>query len=167
MKNKKTNILLIGATIVVWILIILRITGYTKPDISIDESVSNVAANTNVIKPMDTLELILDYKDPFLEKKISIKTGNTVTSKISKPSSKLTRTKKGKPIVKWPNIIYGGMIESENNGEVLGIFTLDNKKHILPENATIDNILILSIEEGSIIVSFNNEIKGIPKTVTK
>ena len=112
----------------------------------------------------DTLNynLNMNFKDPFLK---------NITKERKKDNKEIKRTKNpGKPKVvkkvkkiplKWPEISYLGMVKSKSRE--IGIINIGSKSQLGSEGDTIHGVLIMNINEDSVVVKYGVEIKNIHK----
>lgn len=162
MKNKKLTYILIPVVAVIWGFVIFQF--FHQPS----EANYAINYNTNLEENIkDTLifePLNLNYKDPFLQRKI-IPTGpiRRANPNTSKPQSKLkvqnSKPKPAKEKIIWPQIKYGGTIN-----QYKGLLKVNNQLFICTKNDTLpSNIIIESITSDSIQLQYQKTYRTIGK----
>ncbi len=148
-KNVKTYVLL-GAVIVIWGIIAIRIFSALSPEPEEQKIVSNATFTRLKPKHQDTFTIKADYRDPFL--------GTT-----RKPS---TQAKKPKKVIKKEmpplNIQYtGSMLNSSNNKRIFFV-TLNGQQHLLETGKTAQEVTLVRGSEKTITIRYQGFTKSIP-----
>lgn len=146
MNKKKLNIILIPSTIAIWILIMIRIFNFTGT--SGTENTEKRFSGKNPVKTLakDTLQLTLDYRDPFV-------------AGISAFSMKTTEPKNEevfeKPrVVNPPSVAYMGRIEAGKDKKEVALAIINNHSVLVARNDTIMGMKIVNIFRDSLIIEF-------------
>ena len=148
-KQKKTYILL-AIVLVIWGLIgyqIYKRFNPTKPKLKTIKMQSSFIRKKNVENSF--YELQTTYRDPFLGK-------FPVKKKVVKK-----RIEKPKKAVRFPKIIYNGMIEGSESPSF--ILTVKGKQEILKKGEIIQEVKLITANSEEAIVSY----QGIKKTILK
>lgn len=110
-------------------------------------------------KPKESIQLSLNYEDPFLKASGSIqhvaKTYDETTTRKKiqpvKSSSTKTLTPPTAPI-KWPELSFKGIIENKKKGEVLGIVSINNSDRIIKTNDRMGDFIIEAIQKDQVVL---------------
>jgi hypothetical protein len=172
MRNKKLLYLLLPITAIVWGLVIYKImqsldtTGEENYDIAEIKPIETI----NVVP--DTFNLLLNYRDPFLAYRPTVRRNVSATftmnkadlsiSNFIKPPEKAASvsTTATNP---WPVIEYHGLIENSQNKSKVAMIHIDNAVHLMLEGHTTSGIKLTKILPDSIQVEFNKQKKFIWK----
>jgi len=156
MSKKKINIILIPSAIAIWIVILLRILNYTGPSDNHPGREIHKEKATTKVSSSDSLELLLDYRDPFV--------AGTSPFIIKKKSSNGENVFKKPVVISPPQILFKGFIYSGYDKRKVAL-TLINNKSVLPEtNDTVMGIKIIKIYSDSLIIEFQKTLFTIRNT---
>lgn len=108
---------------------------------------------------MDTFSIVANYRDPFLDKKITFSQPKTIATTNS---TKITYTKNSKE-KKWPTLTYNGMIKNNNSDKRVGIVTINGKEYMVKEGDVYHEVKFMVINKNEIKVNFQNETQLISK----
>ncbi|MGL4599303.1 MAG: hypothetical protein ACRCYO_17405 [Bacteroidia bacterium] len=105
----------------------------------------------------ESLSLVANYRDPFLEGAVSQQQTNTIqTPKVNQPA---VQTPKPQPIVEtpqqWPQITYNGLIKRNGEEKVVGFLTVDGQSHFVKPGDKAGSVNIVKLWKDSIQVSWN------------
>ena len=163
-KNKKLQYILLTVVLVVWGLVIYRIffEGRSKPD-NLTQVIKPIVKETIEAKK-ESYRLIASYRDPFLEggTSIEIKPENADQENQQRSSSNLRRRRTNVSRVRWPEVKYGGFIESNGNKYTI-LLNIKNRDYLVYEGDTVEEIVVKEFYKDSLIVSYNNEDKTLIK----
>jgi len=118
--------------------------------------------NIDQIK-IDTFSIVANYRDPFLDKKITFSQPKTIATTNS---TKITNTKNNKEKTlekKWPTLTYNGMIKNNNSDKRVGIVTINGKEYLVKEGDVYHEVKFMVINKHEIKVHFQNETQLISK----
>ena len=168
MKSKKSLYILLPAVIIVWGFIIYKIVDYFNPD---DESIyqsSFSSPTTEYASTEDTIEMIWNYRDPFLDEafhqEIDIDFGNSSYSETNEITiSDYKPEQNAQSEVKWPDIKYKGIIFNKENGNRVCLFNINNHDILLNINDSANGVLLMKASKEEAVLSFNNEKKTFKK----
>jgi len=160
MKNKKMLYILLPLVLFVWGLIFYKVYNSIN---SSNQIVSEPPATTNLndsnLYKMDTFSIFNNYRDPYLTKAVSVVKGNSHT--INKPipdKSIQVHTE-----VKWPSIIYNGVIKSKKSLKKLVLLKINGESNFMSTGTSSMGVEILDIYNDSIKVNYKGEFKVIKK----
>lgn len=166
MKNKKMTYFLVPVVIIIWGLVIYKIFSYT--DSSSDKNAIPTISNQKetIAIEKDTFSIIADYKDPFLGKNISIYDedyNNETESENDKKKVPEVKKEEPKINIKWPSIIYGGIIYNAKTKKSVGLVKINNRDYLGNKGNKIEEIEIVEMYNDSIKVKFSEQLKTIIK----
>lgn len=110
----------------------------------------------------DTIQLIANYRDPFLDKQIAIKDN----SKFRILNSKLPVVKVAEPPqapIVWPTIIYHGLIKKSGNEKTIGFLSVDGQSHFVQSGQQAGVVRVLRIWKDSVEVFWEDKKKVLRK----
>jgi hypothetical protein len=152
MNKKKLNILLIPLALTLWIVIVLKIISLTRPQ-QADSYIKK--PEYDEIRPdetADTLELLLNYSDPFSPNRITPL--KTATKATENKNSSLKFFEK-KPESPMPPVSYLGTISSGKNSKNSALLVINGKSVLLSPNDTISGIKVLQCWTDSIMLNYD------------
>lgn len=160
MKNRKSIYLLLPLAIVVWGLIIYKIFTYIHGSKYTYSTQLLYSQSDSAQANPDTIKLIASYRDPFL--------GNTsvVTPvNISKHNAGLTKEDFFPQTnqVKWPDIIYNGLITGKQGNEKIGLVIINNRNYLVRRGEIREDALFSDPFPDSIVVFFQKQRRIIKK----
>ncbi|WP_323787691.1 hypothetical protein [Psychroserpens sp.] len=154
MKSKtKTYLLLIGV-LLIWGIIAYKIIIGINPDepVLIQQN-SNVAFNPIASQEIDTFSIQNVNRDPFLGTLSSRKKhNNQITKSVHKNSTE-----------NQLEIIYKGLIQKQNTSDQVFVIHIENTEHLLKTGQTIDKIKLVSGNQKSIKIFYNNTYQTIER----
>lgn len=162
MKKKALSVILISVVLGIWVLIMFRV--YRT---YFDETapVSNVVlfhdqTGGNKLSYLDSFELSLDYKDPFLKGSVNPLRAdvNRIQNRI-RPEIKKKETPKLKPQIIFPDIKYLGNMINSSNQQIKAIVFIENKEYVLSGGEEIGQLVIKKIDKEFIQVQKEKEIR--------
>lgn len=109
----------------------------------------------------DTVELLANYRDPFLGKVWSPRKSGAASNSAATGTIKPKSVKKPKtppPVTVWPAIEYRGQISSSKGGR-FAVLTIDEKELLLKENQEARDVTIHKIYKDSVILKYQKETK--------
>lgn len=147
--------------LLVWGLIIYKVYAMLNDPETPDTSVVVKPSITKAEIKIENYDLLLNYRDPFLNKQ-ELRTLNPKKIKSnSKSSITIDKIKKG-PAVEW-NIAYSGMVYNQNTREKIALISINNENFIVKEGERREGFLIKTILEDSIKIQFNSDHRYIKR----
>ena len=161
MKNKKTTYFLLPIVLAVWGMIgwkVYAAFGGNEKNI--------VASNlpTEKINPAetsDTTSLVVNYRDPFLDKAVE-----KIIPRQSKSNSQNIIVKQSVPAMQtsaWPKLAYQGLIKKSVGEKATGFLTVDGKSFFVQAKQDLQDVTIGRLWKDSVEVFFEKEKKIIRK----
>lgn len=163
MKGKKLKQLMILITAVVWGLILYRVyqSYFSEPVIALPPPVQTRAPVVEQAVQKDTVELLANYRDPFLKyaRKGDIKPApaKKVIPKVKAPPPTPA------PPPKWPEITFSGLIKNPGSGVAVGLLIINSKTHLVRAGETVQAITIKQMTLDSIQLSFAEQQRTLLK----
>lgn len=163
MKNKAMTYVLGFAVVAVWGLIIYRILqatgGDDTPSFQNATVVKKEAFNDYAI-PKDTTHLLLNYRDPFSEKKI-----DTMVIPARKTMDHLKNNfapaKPVKPAINWNFIRYTGFINNPGSKKFLAMISINGREVMMAEGETVDQVKLIKNSRDSVKIMYQGATKFI------
>jgi len=163
MKNKVITYILLVIVIGIWGRIIY--SGFflgpeeEEPNVSHYEPVQLDEENNAIEK----VELIANYRDPFLGKGTKHSKGPiTRPLRSNKQNNKKEAPSIDKPI-SWPSINYYGLMKNVNSSDKIAIINIEKKQVLWREGEQYEDLSVLKIYKDSILLSLADENKIILK----
>ncbi len=157
MKNNRViTILLLAVVGFIWYKVFFRVK-----DSLFAEDVEVVQPNESqdqykAVK-RDTVQLALDYRDPFGETEQRISLGKP---EEPKPNPPVVRNQPPKPQFQWPNIEYFGMLRKTTSTDPLAIIGIDGFKHHMRKGEKVyDGVTIKTIGRDSVVIYYQKKSK--------
>ena len=107
----------------------------------------------------DTFMIMNNYRDPFLGTRTTNykKENASVVKKNTPPVPKIV------VVVKWPVIVYNGLIKKKESVKPLALVKIDGKSEFMTKGSVVSDVELVNLYRDSISVSFNGEKKVIKK----
>lgn len=149
MGDKIKKYILFGLVLLIWGIIAYRIINITKPS-SNQHRESYDSRNRFEKGKIDTFKLLLNYPDPFVYFKTSERQDNKKMpiEKAIKEAGQSKTFVKGD--VKWPDVLYGGIIKNNISGKQILLLTINKKEYLMKVNDTLEGLLIKEVYPDSI-----------------
>lgn len=170
MNKKRWTRILIVIVAGLWAYNIYRtVENYQVKHESQNEQINTNLSFAPVMFNKDTFMLDLPLEDPFLrnEKRWHQSSSNSSTSSSSNPNSRNQQRPTSLPRVdkklEWPTIKYFGFIRNRDADHQLCMLNIANKNYRLSIGDSKDQISLIQAYPDSVLVSFQNEFKTIPK----
>lgn len=160
MKNKKLVYILLPLTIIVWGLVIFRIINMTnKEDVFVisEKPASNQLFDTII---NDNFTIQANYRDPFVRNVVKPENKEVVKNPTGNKTGTGNRNIKR---IRWPQIQYNGIIENNEQNEMIAILNIDNKNCLLKAGSEMFDVKVKYIYIDSIQLEFQDEMKTIIK----
>lgn len=152
MNKKKLNIILIPLALALWFAIVLKIISLARPQ-PVDSYI--IKPEYDKIRPdetVDTLELLLNYSDPFSPNRITPHKTATKATENKNSSKKFFEKKPESPM---PSVSYLGTISSGKNSKNSALLVVNGKSVLLSPNDTISGIKVLQCWTDSIMLKYD------------
>ncbi len=162
MNNKLLKYLLLTGVVLVWGIIIYKITKNINEDSSTNQSTIPNKKTPEQVTKNDEFILIANYRDPFFENNIT--EANTQQQAIitEKQIDKIPFIQKQKPILNT-NIKFYGMIQNKTTKKKVAVISVNGVDDMVQEKQKLGDILIKKINQHEIIVTYKHENFFIPK----
>lgn len=163
MKDKKVTYFLIPLVAIVWgILIYKIISGISSNDSEINAPITKINIPEENVLNVDTFELLVNYRDPFLGKNNRDETSSSDAKNIVKTKPAKTVVKPIIPIKQFNFIEYNGQITNKGKNKV-AILTISNESKLLNEGEKFQDFRLDKIYEDSIKIFYENQYVIIKK----
>jgi len=148
MRNKKNIYFLLPAVLLIWGLLGYRLFSAVQPNnTSTDLVTSDISFEPNKFKESEPFTIMTNYRDPFL---------GTITT-ANRKNKKSTNKRKSQPIEPFPQIVYKGLVSSQNNKQQIFIIGLDGKQHFFKKNQSINGVKLRKGNAKSISLKFQGQ----------
>jgi len=153
MKKVKTKQLLLPLSIGVWAIVLYQVYVTvidSPPEGVVKKTIHPTQSHEALVK--DSVVLLLNYSDPFLDKSIRPSTKQSpIHTRVAKPQQQTE--------VSWPSIDYLGSLHNKNRGRCLVNLNVNGKNVILSKGQDFQGIKLLSVYSDSIELSFCKQKK--------
>ncbi len=162
MKNKKQLYILLPAVLVVWGLIVFKIYDSTSSETISHNVLPTTPEDIIASVEQDTYELILDYNDPFLNAK---KTVRRKKARAKRPVSGKVQSKKtnAETSINWNAINYLGFTENSKTSQKTAMVTINKKHYMVKEHQEIEGFVINKISKNLISVNKDGQVNDIAR----
>jgi hypothetical protein len=158
-KNKKFTYLLLGCVVLLWGLVFFKVyAAMNEEETDMVQMKPQKRAYLNLVNhENDTINIIMNYRNPFLESNMApiIEPVKTIL-----PMHQIATVGK-KQVVNWIDIIYKGYINNQVAKQRIAIVFINGKETMLREGQTTNALKLLKFAGDSIKVSYQNETKFI------
>jgi hypothetical protein len=157
MKNKKLLYLLVPAVLLIWGGLFFRIYNRMNATAPAVEAFRNQGDSMSYQGMNDTFSIAPNYRDPFLHKNASFRESDAKHVLKQKPKPAPEQN------VKWPIVLYYGMIKNQESNKQLVLVQVDGVSHRLKPGDRIGGLELKKVYRDSLALSFGKEIKMIRK----
>lgn len=159
MKNKKTIYVLIPAVLLVWALIFYRVSEGIQVENNSYTNLSATFSSRSSTTP-DTFQyaLQLNYPDPFLGNRHSIRQASAVSSlptEVQMPPP-ATKPLQQAEQFNYARFRYVGLVEHKGKKDQLALIVADEKSLMLRKGETAEGIQLLKIHKDSVEIKSGN-----------
>jgi len=159
--SKKAKIIgLIIVIVVVWAKVIIDLFKYKQPE-QVYVPMSNDKVTETTLDEKFNYELMLDYKDPFLEKSTRRKISNQSQVTRTKPKKKTLVNRDNN--IKWPLVKYVGNVLGVNTHQETISMKINGKEFSFMEKETHEGVSLLALYPDSIQISFKEQLKTLKR----
>ena len=162
MKNKKFIWILLPGVLIIWGLIFFQVKKAVSSSNQPLVRVAPVEQQHFVNQDTSTYRLRLNYDDPFLKNRRPLVRAQTTTNptptqpKMAKPKVMKTVTKLP---LKWPNIIYRGLISSKKGNKSIYLLEVDGASILMTAGELRDHLRLLKVYKDSVRIEYKGEEK--------
>lgn len=163
MKNKKLSWILLPGVLAIWVAIGWQVYAAMKSD---DENIAEKPRTS--LEPTahsgvpDTFELLLDYRDPFLEDVVrktpppnsQSKNAVTVAKKTLPPPT---------PAASWPTLSYSGLVRHSGSERSVGFLSVNGNSHFVKSGDVVEGLRVGKVWKDSVEVVMGRETRNIRK----
>lgn len=159
--KKKVNIVLIVVIVVVYGGIAYKYFRNATPQ---EQMITATPTGNELLIPENIREqekvfiLNLSNRDPFLDKKHTIRSNTRSIPSIPTKTKKL-KTRKMPIDMNWPTITYLGFSKSNNQTKRTAVLRIDGKLYRKREGGMIDKMKIIKIANDSVYIGLNKKDK--------
>jgi predicted negative regulator of RcsB-dependent stress response len=164
MKNKKTAYIMVPIVLVIWGMIGWKVYAAMKDkDDAVVVNVYEEKIKIISTKISDTISIIADYRDPFLDKRDRPKENSKFNpGSYRDQNSKLAVVKvpvspKAEPV--WPKIVYHGLIKRTNDQKTVGFLSVNDQSYFVRGEEVAGEVLVGKLWKDSAEVMFGKEKK--------
>ena len=165
MKNKKVTFALIVSVAAVWGIIFYRIFAASAEDDPLPRPVVHQANSYESLDDYlvkDTFKLVLNYRDPFLDKEDPKPDTTTITPKtVSSAGFNPVRISTHKKFINWDIVKYTGHITNPESKKMVCILTVNGKEYMLSEGQSADGVKLIKSGRDSVKVLYRDKMKFI------
>ncbi|MBI4946044.1 MAG: hypothetical protein HY840_06550 [Bacteroidetes bacterium] len=159
MKNKKTLYFVVFVNVLVWGYLIYKVVSiFIGSHQSVQIATDSVIKMSAAAESKDTFSLLSNYSDPFLRKEEVIN---------DKPKMKAAPVEKKpeppKEPVKWPAVIYNGIIKNQKSSKQLVLVKINSEDHLMKEGDVSNEVQLVSVFRDSIHLAYKSERKTVKK----
>lgn len=156
-KAKGKNIILGILVLIVWGLIAVKILSYFKNGDSVEITEINPIKSAGIKISQDRFTIDASYSDPFLK---SIKLSENKNRSVQPYNDYQENYQPTTIQVNWPEISYGGIVESSDKSRKVGLLKIDKSDFLIKEQDSIKNIKVLNIYKDSILLRNSSMVKS-------
>jgi len=160
---------LIPLVLVVWGNIFYQIFGIVSSDDDDQADDQNVGPVVKNEIKKDTFSIIADYRDPFLGRQSAIKNPVVPDNGAKKQPSDNKKEKKEKkeeqviPNLKWPQMVYSGLVINKKSSDVVGLLSVNSKQFLVRKGQMVEGLTVGNISSDSITIVMGENIKTLTK----
>lgn len=156
MKNKKLNKILLPLVGLIWLAVAFRFFGSEKEGDNLSHLPSTSFALLDSNLQRESFSLLLDYRDPFLDRPADLGMEKQPVSPPSVPTSPILRLEKIQlpQKIDYPKVSYLGGVKSET--DTRGLVQIDGKILQVKKGEEVQEVSILDLNLDQILVQFKD-----------
>lgn len=173
-KNKKSLYILIPLTLMVWGIIGYRILNHVRSeDNTVVYSKTNISDANLFENTPDTFFIENNYADPFLKGTFSVSRRPDPVKQTSNkkptptPNRIAMRRRMEEQNLRWPNVIYNGLIINEKDQTQTVLVSINGKQKLMKPLEECDGVKVLKIYNDSLRIGYQEQEKSIAKNVSQ
>jgi len=151
MNKKRLNIILIPLAVGLWILIVLRIMTFIRPQQEAEEGMEAYHPEAELIVSSDTLRLLLDYPDPF--SRSPARNMNLVTNSVPGTDRFFDRY----PDAPLPEVVFTGIIETDDRSQTVALLKVNGRAVLVSKGDTVAGMNFINFWKDSVRVRFSRK----------
>ena len=157
MKNKRNTYLLLASVVIIWGIIIYKMTHTLSPDKKVAETGKLLAGfKPKPVQEKDVFDVSVHQRDPFLGTFIA-------------PEIKTKRIAKRKPVAQKQEAVpipvnFSGMITDKNSGEKIFFVSVNNRQYLMKINDEVQEVKLVKGNAKAISIRYKNQLKTISIT---
>lgn len=159
MKNKKTAYIMVPIVLAIWGMIAWKVYAAMKgkgDQVSVHANLESEKLNATEIP--DTIQLIANYRDPFLDKQIVVKDNSKSRIKNSKlPVVKVPEPPKAP--TGWPKISYQGLIKRNSDQKTVGFLSVNGASYFVQGGEGAGEVNVGKLWKDSVEIFFGKDKK--------
>lgn len=162
MKGKATAKLLLPLVIAIWAMIGWKVYAAMNKDgdaNNVSFHAPEVAAHGKALP--DSVVLIANYRDPFLDKPVEVKRNASAAAPAAVAKVKVEIP--SKPIATWPKLGYYGLIKRNGDAKTVGFLSVDGESHFVQSGTVIGEVKVLRMWKDSVEVVWGKERRVVGK----
>ena len=159
-KNKKLTYLLICAVAGVWGIIVYQLFLKDRGEDFVPRTAMPKQKHEpydQYLPKTDTFKLVLNYRDPFIDKM----TSSIKESPVAVKTLPAIKPSIAAPPINWSSIRYTGRFVNPVSKKAVVIVTLNGKEQMMETGMVVDGVKLLKITLDSIMVSWQGNQKYI------
>ncbi len=154
-KKKKTIYLLVLVILIYGTIAVRFLLWDDSPEVvGMLSSAQNTSFQASPVQNIKSFAIANDYRDPFLGT-ISIK-NRSATKSTTTPRRSQSETK-----IKWPSVLYKGLVSDSKNGTKVFAVSINNEEYIIRKGQQVREITLIKGNKEQIIITY----QGAQKTV--
>lgn len=163
MKNRKTAYIMVPIVLAIWGMIGWKVYAAMKDNAKpVVENHADGKSNLTQSKIPDSIPLIANYRDPFLDKNISSKVNSKNENRNPKSIVvKIPPTPKTAPA--WPKITYHGLIKRTNDQKTVGFISVNGESYFVKGEEAAGDVTVGKLWKDSVEIIFGKEKKVFAK----
>lgn len=162
MKGKATAKLLLPLVIAIWAMIGWKVYAAMNKDgdaNNVSYHAPEIAAHGKALP--DSVVLIANYRDPFLDKVVEVKRNAAANSSavVVKPKAEAPP----KATASWPKLGYYGLVKRNGDAKTVGFLSVDGESHFVQSGTVIGEVKVLRMWKDSVEVVWGKERRVVGK----
>lgn len=164
MQNKRLLYVLLPAVLLIWGIILYQIADVLNEDDATIYTFTPAPLPAYITQNSATVDLLLNYADPFLEgygRNVRVKTaGNALSVAAPQPAASLPSSQPAEPArPAWPDLIYSGTVSNPKVKKQLALLNVNSQSYILKEGDYVQSMHIKKVFPDSLQVRFDGELR--------
>lgn len=153
MKNKKNTFILLPIVLLIWGLVVYDFFSFSAPDNLLRKTATQYAIKPFKLKERDTFSINVAYRDPFLGKRNTPQTADSIKS-----NAKTKKRPKPVETIVWPAILYKGIVSDSKEKNKIFMLVIAGHNFFMKKGDTENGVFLKDGDKESVYVKYKGNL---------
>lgn len=162
MKSRKTAYVMLPLVLAIWGTIGWKVYASLGNEPAAVTAERTAPVKDRSVQLPDTIRLIANYRDPFLDKLVATEKPTVKPIRNPKPAQPGT-PQVSQPVQVWPQVTYHGLIKRSGDEKTVGFLRVNGTSHFIRGNEAAGVVNVVRLWKDSVEVAWGKEKKIVRK----